>query len=210
MDESDIWGSVPDWISAVGNAGMAVAAGLAVYQGIRSLTAWRSETLGRRRMELAEEVLADFYEARDILRWVRSPMAYSHESVERPGRDDDPEDVRQHRDTFYVPLKRISDNAEFFGKMRARRYRVIATFGLEAAKPYETLNEIRNRIAVSAQALMRLDPRRSDERTFARHERLEADVWEGAEEEDNISARIDEILIAIEDRFRKEIVETRQ
>ncbi|MGF0540737.1 hypothetical protein ACQQ2Q_22325 [Agrobacterium sp. ES01] len=202
------WGSVPDWISAVGDAVMGGAAGFAAYQGYKGLTAWRTEMVGRRRMELAEEVLADFYEARDVLRWVRSPMAYSHESETRPGRDVDPEDLRGHRDTFYVPLKRLSDNAEFFSRIRARRYRVIAAFGVEAAKPYDVIHEINNRIAVSARMLMQLDPRNTNDRNVSRQERLEADVWEGLEENDQIGNRINETLKTVEDRFRPEIVGT--
>lgn len=160
--------------------------------------------VGRRRIELAEEVLADFYEARDIVRWVRSPMAYSYESSERPGREQDDDAIRGHRDTFYVPLKRLSENAEFFARMRARRYRVIAAFGPESARAYQEINEVTNRITVSAKALMRLDPRRHDDRTFARQERLEQDVWEG--DEDEVSARVDAILSSVEERFRKEII----
>ncbi|MES0127535.1 hypothetical protein [Mesorhizobium sp. M0029] len=200
------WGSVPDWISGIANAAIAVAAGVAAYQGIQSLSAWRRETIGRRRLELAEDVLADFYEARDILRWVRSPMAYSHESKERPGREEDEPQIQRHRDTFYVPLKRLSDSAEFFAKMRARRYRVIAAFGLDAAKPYETVNQIKNRIAISAQALMRLNPHLNNDREAMRQERLEADVWEGTEEEDKINAQMEDVLKIVEEHFRKEIV----
>lgn len=201
-------GTWAEWVAALGNIGVAGAAIVAARQGIQSLSAWRREAVGRRRIELAEEVLADFYEARDALRWVRSPMAYSHESKSRPGRDADPEDMRHHRDTFYVPLKRLTDLAEFFSKMRARRYRVIATFGQDAAGPYEEIWKIHTSISVSAQALMRLDPLRNDDRAVIPQERLEAVVWEGyADGDDEIVAKLDELLKSVEARFRPEIVD---
>ena len=43
---------------------------MASWEGLR---AWREETVGRRRAELAEEVLADFYRVRDVLHRVRRP-----------------------------------------------------------------------------------------------------------------------------------------
>jgi hypothetical protein len=36
------------------------------YIGYRGLTKWREERIGKRRVELAEDVLADFYQARDM------------------------------------------------------------------------------------------------------------------------------------------------
>jgi len=197
-------GAWPDWVSALANVGVAGAAIVAVRQGIEGLTAWRREAVGRRRIELAEEVLADFYEVRDVLRWVRSPAAYGHESEGRPGRDQESEHTRHHRDTFYVPLKRLTDHAEFFAKMDARRYRVAANFGKDAAEPYDEIREIRAKISISAQALMRLDPAIDDNRTAIRREKLEEDVWEGNGADDVLASTIDEIVRKVEARFLPE------
>jgi hypothetical protein len=194
-----------DWISSFSDLLVAIAATVAVWQGIKSLSAWRHEAIGRRRIELAEEVLADFYEAWDIIRWVRTPFTSSEESRERPGRDDEPEELRGFRDPYYTPIKRIGDHAEFFAKMRARRYRVIATFGTEAAKPYDAIHKIRIRIAHAAQSLMTPARGSDNERTNLRRERWEADIWDGAEDKDEISTELDGILKEVERRFRSEI-----
>lgn len=202
----DFWGTLPDWVSAVGNIIVAVAAAVAAWQGVRSLTAWREETRGRRRMELAEEVLADIYEARAIFRWIRSPASYSSESEGRPGRAEDPEAIRQHRDTFYVPLKRLSDHAEFFARANARRYRVIAAFGVGAERAYELMHEINVTISVSAQALMMLNPNSQQDRLVRREEKMEADVWEGSDPQNPVTQKISEMVAVAEERFRREIV----
>jgi hypothetical protein len=196
---------ITDWISGISNAVLAVVAVAAAIQGYKSLSAWRGETIGRKRIELAEQVLADFYEANDIIRWVRSPVAYSSESKDRPGRDEENESVRNHRDTFYVPLKRLSDHAEFFARLRARRYSVMATFGTDAAKCYDTLNEMKGRIEVSASELMRLRPNGKSRRNIAREERLEADVWNSHDENDPINPKLEELIKSVESHFRQEI-----
>ena len=142
-----LWGEFGEVVKAVSPVFTAAAACFGAYIGWKGLERWRVETAGRKRMELAEEVLADVYEAIDVFRWVRSPLAYAGEMQWRPGREHEVEDIRGHRDTFYVPLKRLSDHAEFFSRLRARRYRVIATFGLEKASIYEELHKINVEIA---------------------------------------------------------------
>jgi len=55
------------WVEAIGALLTGLATVLAGWAALRSLDAWRRETVGRRKAELAEEVLAQFYRARDIL-----------------------------------------------------------------------------------------------------------------------------------------------
>jgi hypothetical protein len=49
----------------------AITAGFAVY----GLGTWRAQTAGKRKLELAEEALILFYEARDAVKAIRSPFA---------------------------------------------------------------------------------------------------------------------------------------
>jgi len=197
------WGSAPDWASAAANFIVAGAAAFAAYQGWRGLSAWRSETLGRRQMELAEEALAGFYEARDVYRWVRSPFSHSGEGSDREGRDSEAEFIRLHRDTFYVPLKRLADNKEFFGKLQARRYRVVASFGPAAEQPYIELGAVHSEIAAAAQALMRIIPSALPETTDLRllRERLERTIWHTADD-DEIGLRVASSVAHAEELFR--------
>src|SRR5262245_35787340 len=126
------WGSAADWVSAVANVVVAVAAALAAWQGIRSLSAWREETIGRRRMELAEQVLADFYRARDVINHARSPLIFPDEGSGRPREADEDPRARMDRDRAYVPFARLAKEQELFSRIEARRYPFAAYFG-EAA-----------------------------------------------------------------------------
>ena len=49
---------------------------IAAWAVIIGVNAWRREYIGKRRLELAEEVLSLFYEARDIIRYIRNPFGY--------------------------------------------------------------------------------------------------------------------------------------
>jgi hypothetical protein len=205
------WGSVPDWVSAVANLTIALAAAIAAWQGVKSLTAWRREAVGRRRIELAEEILADFYEARDHFSWVRSPGGFGSESEGRPGREEEDEDVRKDLDMYYRPIKRLSDFADFFAKVSTRRYRVIAAFGADRAKPYDELNAIHARITSAAHMLMMMHRR---VRPVTKHSQEQAEkfhhvIWEGypPDAPDEIKAQLDELVAAVERNFRGEITE---
>lgn len=200
------WGSVPDWVSALAAIAVAVAAGVAAWQGLKGLNTWRAETIGRRRLELAEHVLADFYEARDTLAWVRSPVGYANESDERPGRDVEPEAVQTNRDSYYRPIKRLSDHSELFSRLQARRYRVIATFGTDAAEPFDELRSIHSSIVAAARTLMMTSGHTEmSERQKKKFDEREETIWSGLADIDLIDAKLTKIIADVEQRFRKEI-----
>lgn len=194
-------GPAASWVSAIANLGVAAAAGFAARQGVRSLRAWRDETIGRRRIELAEEVIADFYEARDIIQWSRAPASFGSEVEQRPGRDTEDSNERARKDTYYVPLKRLHDQSEFFSKLQARRYRVIAAFGNDAAEPYNRLRAIHAKVWTAANMLMRMTQRGEGQLW----EDLNRTVSTAADPKDPIGAELDQLVVEVETRFRPEI-----
>ena len=59
------WGQIAPVVQMV----MVVIAGLlAIY----SLNLWRRQIVGKRKAEIAEQVLISFYSARDVFEWVRT------------------------------------------------------------------------------------------------------------------------------------------
>lgn len=125
-----ILGAIPDWI-------VAGAAAAAAWQGVKSLQAWRKETVGKRRIELAEDSLSDFYEFEQIILAVRSPIATTDEFEGREGRDSEDEGERRQKDAYYPVLNRLIERSEFFSRMFSRQYRVRAVFGTEAYELYQ-------------------------------------------------------------------------
>lgn len=139
------------------NISLIIASLTAVY----GITSWRREFVGRRRIELAEDVLASFYEARDAIATIRSPMGYSGEGSSRePGENESPEEKKAY-DQAYVVIERYNKHKELFNKIQSMRYRFIAQFGANSAKPFNGLNEIVHEIFLASNMLADLWKRQS-------------------------------------------------
>lgn len=129
---------------------------LASLFAIYGFDAWRREHVGKRRIELAEDVLALFYQARDVVASIRSPFGYGGEGASRkPG----PKERPEHKDALdqaYVLIERYNKHVELFSKIHALRYRFMALVGPSEAAPFDKLNVIVNELLISAQTMARL------------------------------------------------------
>src|SRR6202012_4354907 len=101
---------------------------------------WRRQTVGKRKIELAEQVLASFYEAGDLFVWVRSPAAFGGEGETRQAEGED-ENVRRSRNTYFVPIERMQKHSELFAKLQSQRYSFMALFGSDAVAPFDALRQ---------------------------------------------------------------------
>src|SRR5215208_1238747 len=107
-----------------------IAASIVAILGVRS---WYSEFIGKRRVELAEEVLALFYQARDIVAEMRAPFSSGGEGQTRkPGPNESSRD-KEALDSAFVLIERYVRHSEQFSRIQALRYRFMATFGKEKA-----------------------------------------------------------------------------
>lgn len=154
----------------------------------RELADWK------RRTELAEQVLADSYKARDLFNAARNPFAFAGEGSTRPGRDKEPEEKRSSKDAIYAPFERLSKNIDFFSEMHARRYRFMAIFGAASASPFVEFMKAYNEIASATRMLL-------SERPPLRNdiiEKLESTIGWGLEENDEIKIRLDKAVTDLE------------
>jgi hypothetical protein len=205
-----------DWVVAVANVGIAGAAISAAALGRRGLNEWRAETIGKRKAELAEQVLADFYEARDIFQFARQPFTFSNEGTTRQQEAGETEPETQRLNTYFAVSERLLKKNDFFAGFLARQYRFLALFGHggERVKPYNELFRIRAEVMQAVGGLM-----------AAYKERLQGgppldkklrEKWEGAigwgePQDDAVARRINEIVETIEKICRPaiEAVETK-
>jgi hypothetical protein len=93
----------------------------------------------KRQVELAEGVLADFYRAKLIFEWVRSPGAFGDEGQTRKAEPGETPDQTRYRNALYAPIERLTHHNEFFAEMAARRFRFKALFGPDSDKPFDDL-----------------------------------------------------------------------
>ncbi len=197
----------PDWVSALANLMTGLAAVVAGWAGVRGLNAWRTEMVGRRKTELAEEVLAGFYRARDILTWARFPASDdSHDGeVDRPGVGPEDEDV--DRSKIFTPVDRLTKESQVFSELQASRYRFMAYFGEEAARPFEEIRAIHSEVIDSAHNLIRTYGQEPTDSEEARRNQWEAAIGWGEGDRDTFRKRLDLTVKAVEQTCRPLIEE---
>lgn len=177
---------------------------IGIWVAIYGIDSWRREHKGKRQIELAEDTLALFYEAKDIIAYIRQPFSYGNETegIERAENESDAHfDARKNAS---IVFKRYNENIEVFNKIHSMRYRFMAQFGREKAKPFEELHSLIKEITIAARMLARLWPKkhfRSDEdreKHLERVQKFEEVFWDGLTEEDPINPKLEEIIVNIE------------
>ncbi len=189
-----------DWLQFFRDISILIGTWIAIY-GINS---WRREHTGKRRLELAEDTLALFYEARDAISHMRSPFSFASESegIEQ-GEHESPKSWEARKNASVI-LKRYNQHQELFNKIHAMRYRFMAQIGKSEAEPFEALRRIINEMTSSAHMLATLwarDHFRDDEdleKHFESVKKYEAIFWGGLKEKDPITPRLDALIEEIE------------
>jgi hypothetical protein len=133
-----------------------IAVIVASLVAILGVSAWRREFKGKRDMELAEDVLCLFYRAERAIEAIRFPIGYSFEGQVRPTEPNETPEQKEARDRAYGVIKRIQDHTEVFDQLYTLRFRFMARFGRDKAKPFDGMKHIISMISVSAQNLARL------------------------------------------------------
>lgn len=150
----------------------------------------------KRHQDLAEDVLAGFYEVRDAMQAIRSPMSYSSEGKTRKRPPDEPPEVGDRRDTYFAILERFEERRELIARVMSRRHRMVAWFGQEVGAPFDQLHKAIVTVTISARMLVQsvgtpgIDAKRWG--------KWEAAIWWGAEDPDPVATEIDAAVAAIE------------
>jgi len=183
----------PDWISATGTSLTGLATLVAGWAALRGLGTWRSELVGRRKTELAEEILAQFYRARDVLTWARTPLRRD----EHGGADGATGPSRNQ--ALSAPIERIIEESELFSQLHANRYRFIAYFGEDAASAFEAIRSVHAEVVTAAGGLVRDEGNSADqEEEAAQRGRWEGTIGWGLHKDDPIPERVDAAVRKIE------------
>lgn len=203
--ESSVW---IEFAKAIPSIIAAIAAVIGVAIAARGLNKWRAETIGKRKAELAEDILADFYQARDIINGARSPGSFDYEGNTRKKADWENEDDTRKLNGYFATIERLNGKAEFFAALHARRYRFAAIFGVEAAKPYNELHKIYAELVVAVQMLINTHRDRGEGSLPKNRRKWEETIWARYAENDPIPSRLDRTVEAIEATCRPAIQES--
>jgi len=106
--------------------------------------------LAKRRAEVAEKVLTDFYAIRHAFDVIRSPMIWAGEMEPEDGVADD-----IIRNDGYGVMRRVRAHQQQFSEFEATRFTSLALFGPDAAAPYAAIIRAYNRVFSAAEAILR-------------------------------------------------------
>lgn len=179
---------------------------LASCTAIYGIGSWRREYVGKKRVELAEDALCLFYEARDAIQHIRNPFSRGDEGSTRKAAENETPEQKEAYDRAYVLIERFNAHIELFNKMHVIRYRFMAQFGTDAGKPFEDFRRMLNEIQVSAQALarewakkyryFRTEGQQNTHDEFVKKQ--ENIFWETLPAEDTIKPRVEKCIDDIE------------
>jgi hypothetical protein len=156
------------------------------------------------RVELAEEVLSDFHEARDIILAARMPGSSGNEGDSRQKSPIETEGDTRTLNAYFTVAERLSKKTEFFAELESRRYRFIANFGTAAAEPYMVLRKIHGEILLGVRMLLMTHHQRDLGTAPTSIEHWQRVIWETSED-DGIRRQLDSMVEAIEKECRPAI-----
>jgi hypothetical protein len=150
---------IPAWVELVKAAPSVVTAITAIYGlGIAKagLDKWRVETVGKRKAELAEQALIAFYEARDVFVSVRSRGIFGGEGNSRTPAAGESETQQQKRNTYFIPIERLTREKVLFAQLQTLRYAFAAHFGESSSEPFAAIYSVHTEIMASASVLIQI------------------------------------------------------
>lgn len=182
-----------------------VAAFVASIVAIYGINTWRREFIGKRRIELAEDVLALFYEVRDAIAGIRNPFSFEGEGSTRKTAEHETPEQKKARDQAHIVFERYNKREEAFSKLYSMRYRFMAQIGKDKAQPFDEIHKIIIEIFSAARTLAELWALRSEYYTPERQQQTHNDRKKYEEiigwvksEKDEIAKRVDEAVSEID------------
>lgn len=137
-------------LATIAQAVAIVAACWAIISGVG---AWKREFIGKRKIELAEETLAAFFEIKDAISFIRSPWSSGTEGSTRKRSEHETEAEAQLLDRGYIVFERYESKKEVFVRFSTLKYKFMAVFGTETESIFKDTNQTLNSIFSSANML---------------------------------------------------------
>ena len=131
----------------------AIAIMAACWAIISGVGAWKREFIGKRKIELAEETLAVFFEIKDAITFIRNPWSSGTEGSTRKRAPHETEAESQLLDRGYIVFERYESKKDIFVRFNTLKYKFMAVFGTETETIFHDTNKTLNSIFSSANML---------------------------------------------------------
>lgn len=184
----------------------AVAVISACFAIISGIGAWKREFIGKRQIELAEQLLATFFEIKDAIAFIRSPFASLEEGKSRQRKSSESKDVSDLLDRGYIVVERYAKKENIFVAFNVMKYKFMASFGAETEEIFTETNKITNSIFSAASILathywQRQGRVQMEQDEFQKHldemHKYEGIFWDNWQEDDEIRLK----LKLVQERF---------
>jgi hypothetical protein len=111
--------------------------------------------IAKRRLDIAEDVLATFYETGDSIRYIRmGSTGFIVEGTTRPRHADEDPQLTADLDRAYVTNVRYLARQKAFAKFSERKYKCFAVFGVDRCrKPFQMIEKVIEDLYLSANRL---------------------------------------------------------
>lgn len=139
-------------IATIAQAVALISACWAIISGVG---AWKREFIGKRKIELAEETLALFFEIKDAIAFIRNPWSSGEEGKSRNRAQHETEAESQLLDRGYIVFERYESKKDIFVRFNTLKYKFMAVFGPETEIIFNETNQTLNSIFTSANMLSR-------------------------------------------------------
>jgi hypothetical protein len=193
---------IAEIVSSVANTLTALAALATAWIAFAGLRTWRAEMIGRRKADLAEEVLAGFYRVQSILTYVRSQASYSGEAKDRLGRESEEVELRRTLDAYYIPVARINENSNYLSEFFALKHRFKAVFGGDASNEFNNIERVIRNVRSASDRLTMAARQHSGSTAYSdRDQKIQAEregVIYSCGEDDPINAEVSASIAKVE------------
>jgi hypothetical protein len=185
----------------------AVSIFAACWAIIAGIGAWKREFIGKRQIELAEQILAKFFEIRDAVSFIRNPFSHNDEGSTRQRSDLETPEQTQLLNRGYIVFERYAKKEAAFAEFNTLKYRFMASFGAQTEEIFIETNRVLNSIFASAQMLathywqrqgrvhMEADEFQKHVDEMHRHEGI---FWDIGTETDEISTKLNAIQVKLD------------
>ena len=179
---------------------------IASITAIYGIFSWRREHIGKRKIDIAEEVLCSIYEIKDAIKYIRNPVGTVGEGSKRDKSENETSDQSWALDQANVVFERYKENQDIFNKFFKLKYRYIANFEKDSEEPFLIVRKTINKIFFAARRLgnhywLSQDRRRMSDAQMDKHiqdqQKYEDVFWE-RDEMDEINREIDKAVAIIE------------
>jgi len=179
----------------------AVCVLIATVVACYGIQAWRREFIGKRHIELAENVLELCYRVRAAIIGIRFPAQMDTEFAQLESQETEAPRAERRRSPYAVTRLRMRERDEVMEKLWSMRFRVQAVLGGEAVEPIDELKNIVIEIMVAAQSLALMDegaghgePRPATAEQRRQHEMT---IWQ-LSQNDEVARRVDDAIARME------------